>query len=230
MSCLNTTPTQRSFTEIHAYAVEEAARRYPDWDASTHQKMANRYATCFMWPNADIAYDYLKHPGLNKVAERVFMYATGIKLARTQKARREQLDTWARITPAIRAEIDAQRKKARKAKDEQQRQQRVMRDTRAYWGHLLPEIQSSLKELAAKGGRIETCKRGAVSQWGIWVAASGAFHFWSKRAAWVKDFNRFLKNVHDMISPDLQEAIQVLETPVDPYTQTNNLEHWRKAA
>lgn len=53
----------------------------------------------------------------NKASTEIFERATGIKLAKTQRDRRPQIDEWAGVTPAQRAELDAQRTEAQNAKE-----------------------------------------------------------------------------------------------------------------
>ncbi|CAM3836088.1 DUF2958 domain-containing protein [Castellaniella denitrificans] len=52
----------------------------------------------------------------NKSSAEIFERATGIKLAKTQRDRRPQIDEWAGITAEKRAELEAQRSEAQEAK------------------------------------------------------------------------------------------------------------------
>lgn len=107
----------------------------------------------------------------NKASAKIFEHATGIKLAKTQKERRLQIDAWAGITPEKRAEMEA---KARKlAENLQARQLRIneMLALETLWKQLGrmrvsdgDTAQDLLKSAAGKGADFDMRKYGAVSR------------------------------------------------------------------
>lgn len=66
--------------------------------------------------SADLAWSALRNLE-NKASAEIFERATGIKLAKTQRDRRPQIDAWAGVTPAQRADLETMRTEQREAKE-----------------------------------------------------------------------------------------------------------------
>ena len=128
----------------------------------------------------------------NKASTEIFERATGIKLAKTQRDRRPQIDEWAGITPEQRAELDAQRTEAQNAKDRED----VLKWAWDGLGALnvrspdsnVQNGQELLKSLFAQGfDEVITRKHGAATGYYVRNAAG---HITSVKS---KNFTGFLK-------------------------------------
>jgi hypothetical protein len=128
----------------------------------------------------------------NKSSAEIFERATGIKLAKTQRDRRPQIDEWAGITAEKRAELEAQRTEAQAAKERDENLKRAWNglasiSVRASDGNV-SNGQDFLKSLFAKGfDEVVVRKRGAVPTYYMRNAESQITGVKSK------SFNGFLK-------------------------------------
>lgn len=128
----------------------------------------------------------------NKASAEIFERATGVKLAKTQRDRRPQIDAWAGITPEQRAELEAQRTEAQAAKERDENLKRAWNgltsiSVRASDGNV-SNGQDFLKSLFAKGfDEVVVRKRGAVPTYYMRNAESQITGVKSK------SFNGFLK-------------------------------------
>lgn len=127
----------------------------------------------------------------NKASAAIFERATGIKLAKTQRDRRPQIDAWAGITPEQRAEKDA-------AKDSAWQASELEKSVKDSWGWLknmnvrdgagtIDGQQYLLRQVAAGYNEVGTSKRGASIIYGV---KKDDFEL---RFVKNKSFNAFLK-------------------------------------
>jgi hypothetical protein len=128
--------------------------------------------------------------GNNPASNEIFEYATGIKLAKTQKQRGVQIDDWAGISEQQRADIEAAKVADREAEE-------LAREVSSAWDELgrssvrseqgIQDGQRYLMGFVDAGVReIGTAKKGAATVYGLrnndgLISVSG------------KSFNRFLK-------------------------------------
>lgn len=143
----------------------------------------------------------------NKASAEIFERATGVKLAKTQRDRRPQIDAWAGITPEQRAELDAQRTEAQAAKERDDNLKRAWSwlasfSVRADDGKV-NNGQDFMKSLFANGfDEVVMRKRGAVPAYYVRNAAGQITGVKSK------SFNGFLKAA--MAYGGLRQALESL--------------------
>lgn len=140
--------------------------------------------------NAELAWDRLRNLD-NKASAEIFERTTGIKLAKTIKGRRPQIDAWASITPEKRAELEAAKDAAWQAKERESN----VRDAWGWIGNM--QVRGSdgaifsgqqylLQQFAEGYDEVGAFKRGAAVQYGLRKDNGTRF-------VKSKNFNAFLK-------------------------------------
>ncbi|MBU2768799.1 hypothetical protein HAP94_22205, partial [Acidithiobacillus ferrivorans] len=129
---------------------------------------------------------------MNPASQEVFEHMTGIKLAKTQKKRVEQIDAWAGITPEQRQAMESEKSAQRQARE-------ANRELERTW--------ESLKHMNMRGGdngqdfvlaivkeghtRATSYKKGASTQYGLLNSETQSTRFIQKN----RDFNDFCKAI-----------------------------------
>lgn len=151
---------------FHKHGID-IGQRGDNWVARVVQNIEDK--------NADGLRDILAGVGSdsNKASMEIFERATGVKLAKTQRERGQQIDEWAGITPEKRAEIEAAkdaawlaRERDRRVKDAWDMLKRMnVRNTSS--GTVTDGQQYLLGQVAGGYGEVGTYKRGAATVYGL---------------------------------------------------------------
>lgn len=151
---------------FHKHGID-IGQRGDNWVARVVQNIEDK--------NADGLRDILAGVGSdsNKASMEIFERATGIKLAKTQRERGQQIDEWAGITPEKRTEIEAakdaawlERERDRRVKDAWDMLKRMnVRNTGS--GTVTDGQQYLLGQVAGGYGEVGTYKRGAATVYGL---------------------------------------------------------------
>jgi len=146
--------------------------------------------------NADGVWSVLRNLD-NKASAEIFEHATGIKLAKTQRDRRPQIDAWAGITPEQRAEKEATQDAAWRAEQREKSLKRAWQALANFqvrtqrWGDGATKVvsgQEYLQMLFSDGyDEIVTSKKGAVTSYYVLKGGSDSAGVNSK------NFNGFMK-------------------------------------
>jgi len=145
--------------------------------------------------NADGVWSILRNLD-NKASAEIFERATGIKLAKTRRDRRPQIDAWAGITPEQRAEQEASRNAAWQAEQREKTLKSAWQTLANFrvrtqrWGDGAAKVvsgQEYLQMLFADGyDEIVTSKKGAATSYYVLKAGDSA-------GVNSKNFNGFMK-------------------------------------
>jgi len=173
----------------------------------------------------------------NKASASIFERSTGIKLAKTQRDRRQQIDAWAGITPEQRAEKDA-------AKDAAWQTSEIEKSVKNSWewlkamnvrdGAEVIDGQQYLLRQAADGyNEVGTSKKGAAVTYGL--KKDSALRYVKN-----KNFNAFLKAAQAfgglkqaldlvgavILSVEVKTPVQIVDAAYQFASATDEFKEW----